>query len=506
MFGMYHDQFEFKAVISTIFFNTIWVLPLVFLGRFSGSYQISAYFYTSLIAIFEVVCLTLINQKLTSNLFFIVFETNFLEAFEFYSSYRGILIPIALLFCFTFYIIYRASLSKSTSINYSGKPVILLSILLFMMIPMLKIVKNNSANLVFNNLQDVTTFKLPYAYIEYLIEHSNIREYRKKFASELKVEVIDNNVNSNSETFVLVLGESMSPLHMSLYGYKRQTSPYLDSIQTQLHVFKNVTQAADTSIASIKKTLTLFNSSMPEEEFYKQPSIINAINSSKFKTYWISNQPPLGLHENLVTALAHDSSETVFVNRASRYTQSPSHDENILSPLESILNDNNRFRFILIHLMGSHTEYNRRYPKSFDVFDSNQGIVENGFNNSNKAKSVINDYDNSILYTDNVIYKIIQLLKAKNTPSSLLLLSDHSEDVYDFVGIHTHASTNRNIPFVLWQANQVHNKRRNDILKSTLDSKYNAENLIHTILELLSLKTKFYDQHLSLFKGRLYED
>ena len=58
------------------------------------------------------------------------------------------------------------------------------------------------------------------------------------------------------ETHVIIVGESISRLHMSLYGYNRNTNPLLKKINGELLVYKNVISPHAYTTGSLRKALT----------------------------------------------------------------------------------------------------------------------------------------------------------------------------------------------------------------------------------------------------------
>jgi lipid A ethanolaminephosphotransferase len=82
-----------------------------------------------------------------------------------------------------------------------------------------------------------------------------------------------------------------------------------------------------------------------------------------------------------------------------------------------------------LHQMGSHgPAYYKRYPKEFEIFSP--ACQTNELSNCTDQQ-IINAYDNTIIYTDYFLSKVITLLKY-NTPkyeTSMLYVSDHGESL-----------------------------------------------------------------------------
>ena len=69
---------------------------------------------------------------------------------------------------------------------------------------------------------------------------------------------------------------------------------------------------------------------------------------------------------------------------------------------------------IIIHLMGSHTKYRDRYPREFNSFS--------------EEAPIINEYDNSIYYTDYVIDKFFRYFSVNTNLKFFGYFSDHGAD------------------------------------------------------------------------------
>jgi len=110
------------------------------------------------------------------------------------------------------------------------------------------------------------------------------------------VNTIDNDTqlehSQKSQTYIFLIGESINRNHMSVYGYHRNTTPFLSKLNKNIIVFDNVISSHVQTNASLQVALT---SAAAEQgnDFRKSLSIIDTANMAGFKTWWISNQQPL---------------------------------------------------------------------------------------------------------------------------------------------------------------------------------------------------------------------
>ncbi|HEY9124476.1 MAG TPA: sulfatase-like hydrolase/transferase [Bacteroidales bacterium] len=304
-------------------------------------------------------------------------------------------------------------------------------------------------------------------------------------------------------TIILVIGESANRNHMSIYGYNNPTTPKLLN-RSDLYIFDNVISPYCHTLDAVRAALTEANidNKMP---FNQAVSIIDVAKPAGYKTYWLSNQSPLGIWDNFITVLAKKADVCSFFNvSGSSSTEAgfkKSDDICLIEPLKKALNDTTPFKLIIVHLMGSHGQYHLRYPSSFQKFNYGK----------DKKNQTIAQYDNSILYTDFVLDSIFTILERiplqKNNPSALLYFSDHGENVYDkldFVG-HDYADTLPysivEIPFVLWMSKQYQeaNPDMTKLMAKNVHSPYMTDDLFHSLISLMQVKSPVLDSSRSIF-------
>ncbi|NQY08385.1 MAG: sulfatase-like hydrolase/transferase [Flavobacteriales bacterium] len=200
---------------------------------------------------------------------------------------------------------------------------------------------------------------------------------------------------------------------------------------------------------------------------------------------------------------SNQSDYTRYVNLASsssfEATYTASLDEKVIPPLRKVLRDSAKKKFIVVHLMGSHMNYSKRYPSEYDVFKGD----------GSKKTRLIAHYDNSILYNDFIVDSIISIAaKASGQhASSLIYLPDHAENVYDELDKFGHdyagvlPKVNVEIPFIVWLSPEM---IKSDPIKfNALDSKLSipfvTDDLFHSVIDLNSIQTSYLDTSRSIF-------
>ena len=275
-------------------------------------------------------------------------------------------------------------------------------------------------------------------------------------------------------TYVVVIGESLTRNHMSAYGYQLRTTPWQDSIKELRNsvflnnAFSNHTHTVQVLSFALTQKNQYQNRNM---ELSSALSIIDiARYAADFNVIWLSNQSKLGVSETPITTIASNSNHQYWLNNDEN-----NYDEVILKQLTELeLSDNN---LIFIHLMGCHSKYNVRYPKSYALFS-----------NSNDS---INSYNNAVLYNDNILQQIYDKVKFMPNFKALLYLSDHGEDVERDLG---HNSANftwdmTKIPF--WVLFSDEYLKEHPLIVETLNSHRNSpftnDLLFDTLLGLMGI-------------------
>jgi heptose-I-phosphate ethanolaminephosphotransferase len=325
---------------------------------------------------------------------------------------------------------------------------------------------------------------------EYVAEQNKMNQFEidKPIANIEGFKLIE---QIDSATYVMVIGESTTRRRLSIYGYDRPTTPSLDSIKDELWLYNDVISSHAYTIESLRKTLVT-NNLQSKDDF----SIIQMMNEAGFKTFWISNQKPIGQFESLTTKVALASDVYIVKNLADHKTVTP-HDEVLLPDFKKILKDKAKKKFIVLHLLGTHLAYEKRYPKEFQIFN---GESPSNFDHE-VAHMRSNAYDNAVVYLDYILKNVIVELERIDHSSYLLYFSDHGDEVYESIDFAGHAEENPTksmyeVPFFLWMNKEF----MQNFEKTHYPNKaYMLENLIYTMSDLNGFKFKANDSTKSIF-------
>ena len=465
------DVFVPRIIPILLTWTILLLLPYVLLKkRFLYTIAASILFLDGFINLFHWIIL---KCPLNAASIFVFMNTNFSEASEFMTIKMTplllLLIPHILLFVIALRRVPQFSLKSKTEI-------IVWSVLWVYMAAFL------ADNIINSRFVRLAVPDVERAFVSFFNESKAYKSLRHRVLYDLDAKVQTN----DSTLVVMIIGESCNRNHMSLYGYHRETTPRLAS-RDDILAFDNVISCNSSTLQSVMNFLTE-NDIENAKPIDSCIHVFDVFHSTPYKTYWLSNQSPIGLWDNGVTSLAQNADNQVFVNlmasSSMESTQMASYDENLFEPLENALNDESKHKLIIIHLIGSHTQYSKRYPSDYEKFKSSE---------DNKSK-IIDSYDNSILYNDFVIDRFFTILdsyseKHPEIRISALYFSDHGENVYDegeyaghdYSGDIPHA--NVEIPFIFWFS------KSNHFFERDLHTPYMIDDLFHTILDLADIES-----------------
>jgi lipid A ethanolaminephosphotransferase len=310
-----------------------------------------------------------------------------------------------------------------------------------------------------------------------------------------------NHKNGKFNFLVLVVGETAR--HNNLYygGYYRNTNQH--TTNDAIIYFNHATSCATYTA----KSIPCMFSSRPSKLFSMKDSgyednILDILKRSAIRSQWIENNHGCkGVCQRIKT-----------INIPTRQSLYCKHqtcvDEILLSYLKNIINKNMPHdQLIILHLIGSHgPNYHLRYPREHAYFKPECLIKDIQHCSS---ESLINTYDNTILYTDYIIHQIVTLLKSNSQfNTGLIYLSDHGESLGEH-GLYLHGfpysiapKEQKEIPWMVWISSNLEQESSLD-LKCLRDHAKNDrishDHLFHSVLGLMNVTTKIYDSNLDIF-------
>ncbi|MBK8801523.1 MAG: sulfatase-like hydrolase/transferase [Fibrobacteres bacterium] len=289
------------------------------------------------------------------------------------------------------------------------------------------------------------------------------------------------------ETYLLILGESSRSGNWSLYGYHRTTTPMLDS-DTSIGVVQDFVSGANNTSESLPLYLTLATADAPER-FDSTSSILACLRQAGFKTWWLSTQTQFGGWDNKSTLIGKEADVSRFLD----YENGTIFDHGLLPLLDSANLDTASKKFIVLHTMGSHFQYEHRYPSSFERFP-----IPDAKKNSLPA------YDNSILYTDWFVDQAISRIRALPGIRAVLYIGDHGESFGENGCIlHSNPKPSRaefEVPFLVWTSPELDRSRPEVVanLRSHTKAQASSADFLPTLLDIVGIHTHLVDPSRSL--------
>lgn len=481
-------QLFLKDVIRTFPVCFLIMLPLFVFPSFIRSYMIGLHLIFMPLLFIELGHIYLFKTRIGLNTFFTLFVSNMRETKEFLSQNIPVVLfalaPIFLLMPLFFLVRLNPPLLSMTQ-QVSGSAACFIGAFPFLR----------------NLFQTGFRFKDGYILNPYSNVLYHFYAYKKTYKA-LKKQLAQNTARpfeqiksifneKEPQTYVVIIGESANRTHLSLYGYQRKTTPFLEKIKTELSVFKNVVSPFAQTMPVLERVLTFADEQNPDY-LAKKGTIIDFFNQAGFKTYWLSNQ--YALSDTLVTAISsHASWEKSYNFSGMKRFEKTGFDGDMLPDIKRILSDKSILKkVVFIHLIGSHSAYANRYPAEWTYFKDKEFRKDL----TSEGHTLLNAYDDSIRYTDFVVHEIIQSVKALDETSFCLYFSDHGEDVYDTTTrkILGHSELANEpmtaIPFILWLSEKYQKNYPSvwQAAQKNIEKNYNTQDIIHTILTLAGLQ------------------
>lgn len=481
------EECLFSIVFSLLFFTLLFITLQFFAVKTVKLYCTVLLIFTLVPSAIFIGYLLFAQAFLLTDSITSIFETNPEESKEFIADYMNPFITAGI-FIYAGIPIYMICKLKGKNIFSIRRNKIAFTICLILLATFF-VVRPVAKSIFFINFYKT--------YIEYKERQSSeYKEISQRLKSPFNVTTLQ--PDTTPQTIVVIIGESLTRHHMSLYGYGRQTNPLLSKPDSSLFIYKDVTSPQVHTIPVIRTVMT-FMDRKHKEYFYKQPSLFELFNRANYDTYFITNQPFGGRY-----ATSYD----ILLSQA-KYIFNPSlqkkPDEVVFPYLQQALdNKTQKNKLIVIHLMGNHMVYKFRYPSKYNVFKNGTDhfIQHHEKFITPETIKIIDDYDNSVLYNDYVVSSIIQKVKKAQSPSAVVYFSDHGEEVYevrDFAG-HAYEKVSDymcDIPFIAWHSPTFGNYRTD--LKYDTTRPFSTANLLFSITDLAGLRYENFDAKKSLF-------
>lgn len=309
--------------------------------------------------------------------------------------------------------------------------------------------------------------------------------------------------DSLPEVYVMVIGETSRADNWQLAGYGRETNPRL-SRRRGVCFFPKALSESNTTHKSVPMLMSYITAA-DFGDISQAKSIITAFKEAGYKTLFVSTQAPNRSYNEYFGNEAH---EVVWLgDTLGRHR----YDGEMLPVVERFLAQGDCCKkFVVLHSYGSHFKYTERYPAECERFTPSrceEVSVEN-------RPRLLNAYDNSILYTDEWLDRLMGMLERTGKVAALAYASDHGEDILDddrerflhasptptYYQLHVAMLTWVSDPFSENFADKCNSMALNCHRRVSSTS-----SLFNTMLDLAGIATSRHDESLSLASNEYKE-
>lgn len=219
------------------------------------------------------------------------------------------------------------------------------------------------------------------------------------------------------QSIVLVIGESFTKYHSSLYGYEKKTNPCLQRYvdEGSVVVFDSVESPCVSTTPTFKYLLNTYTRKS-KGKWYESTTIQEYFHKAGYHLTWISNQQQYGAFNNISSGQSLLCDERFFHGGEGQSMDMSVVDSYKL--LEKVYSHN----LFFFHLYGQHPEFDKRYPATFSRFKPDDYDVPRN------QKNILAAYDNATLYNDSVVAAIISCFKDED--ALVIYLADHGLDLF----------------------------------------------------------------------------
>lgn len=306
-----------------------------------------------------------------------------------------------------------------------------------------------------------------------------IDTYHKR--EKIKLPALDDSYRPNNN-IVLVIDESVRGDHLSLNGYSRQTTSYLEELNKQgfLHNWGITAAASTCSRASHNIIITgLTIDELPDinRDTLTRPSIFQFAKAMRYKTYYLDGQ-----RSQFWGGTPDDSDyidswlNVTYFHPDSNYYETDFH---IAKKINEIISSSSG-NFIFVFKRGIHPPFETNYPKEAETWTPS--ISKKDFPASPELQpAFVNAFDNALKFNLDTFFKTIAS-DYKNLPNNTIIIytSDHGQTLSEDGEIYSHCGANSKeaiVPLLMFGK-----------VETFVDTKYKAShvNIFPTILDLMN--------------------
>ena len=310
---------------------------------------------------------------------------------------------------------------------------------------------------------------------------------------------------------VLIIGESFNKYHSQLYGYQKATSPREMELAAEgsLVAFTDVVAPWNLTSFVFKDVMSLYAVG-DEGEWCDQPLFPEVFRKAGYHVTFITNQ-----FQSMAKEKFYDFSGGFFLNNPklsqsqfdTRNTRLHRFDDGVLKEYDQLKKENTEHNLTILHLSGSHVDYQSRYPQKTHRFFRPEMYQRPEL--TKKQLQLLSDYDNSLRYNDSIVYAITQ--RFINEDAIVIYMPDHAEEIFDgepyiYGRLHSAeidyrlARNEMEIPFWIWGSPQYRENHPYGwmAIQAAKDRPMMTDVLPHLLMYLGGISSPLYREELNV--------
>ena len=311
-------------------------------------------------------------------------------------------------------------------------------------------------------------------------------------------DAVINKKSDKRRLVIFVIGETARRDHMSLNGYSLKTNPLLE--KEDIISFSNMTSCGTDTAWSVPCMFSLLGrDSYSHAKGKNMSNVLDLVSHAGASVVWLENNSSSKSVADRIEFLDLRSSQN------NPICDPECRDEGMLVNLQNYIEEQDKKDILIVmHTMGSHgPAYYKRYPKEFEVF---KPVCKTNQLNECSDNEISNAYDNTILYTDYFLSKVIELLKdnSKDSDTAMLYVSDHGESLGEG-GLYLHGmpyfmapDEQKDVAAFMWLDESMSKLFDKNIVMENSVLPQSHDSLFHTILGLMDVETELYQKNLDL--------
>ncbi len=324
-----------------------------------------------------------------------------------------------------------------------------------------------------------------------LLDHGEASGPKAKIATDAAVQRAP---GARPRVLLLVVGETVRAQNWGLNGYGRQTTPQLAALGGVN--YPDVTACGTNTEVSLPCMFSAQGLRDYDRRAIRgSESLLHVLERVGIHTLWRDNQSGC---KGVCSGLPFES--VVTLNVPEYCMDGRCFDGVLLDGLKDKIAATPGDVVIVLHMLGNHgPAYYRRYPQAFRRYTPTCDTDQLA---NCDAEAIVNSYDNSVLYTDQVLADAVDMLKqvSGTHDTALLYLSDHGESLGED-GLYLHGvprsiapDAQLKVPMWLWLSPQLRQTDGIDLAcvegRRTQPRTHDA--MFSTVLGLMHVHTSAY--------------